>query len=173
MSFLELAKKRCSVRKFDGTPVSDEQLATILQAGRIAPTACNIQSQRIIVCNTDEALAKVKASTKYHFDAPLVLVICYNKAKSWKRSDFDGADYGIVDATIVTTHMMLAAADIGLGSTWVGYFDPAKAREVFELADDEEVIAFLPIGTPHPDYKPSALHDKRLSLQETVRNATE
>lgn len=173
MSFLELAKKRCSVRKFDSTPVSDAQLATILEAGRVAPTACNIQSQRVIVCQTDDALAKVKACTKYHFDAPLVLVICYNQGKSWKRSDFDGADYGIVDATIVTTHMMLAAADIGLGSTWVGYFDPEKAREVFELADDEQVVAFLPIGTPHPDYRPSPMHDKRLPLAETVRSAIE
>ena len=74
MTFMELAKKRYSERFFDPRPVEDEKLQQILEAGRIVPTACNYQPQRFYVMRSPEALAKVKAVTPFHYNAPLVLL---------------------------------------------------------------------------------------------------
>lgn len=109
MDFLELARERYSVRKFAPQKVEKEKLDAVLEAGRLAPTAVNYQPQRILVLDSDAALGKLKDCTPYHFSAPLALVVCYDAAVSWKRS-YDGKDMGEVDASIVTTHMMLEAA---------------------------------------------------------------
>ena len=105
MDLLELLKKRYSVRKFEDKKVEKEKLDLILEAARVAPTACNFQPQRILVLDNEESLEKLKKCTPYHFHAPLALVVCYDKTTSWKRKD--GDDMGEVDAAIVTTQMML------------------------------------------------------------------
>ena len=119
----------------------------ILEAGRVAPTACNNQPQRIKVVTSAEDLAKIDECTPCRFGAPVVLLICYDKKTCWKRS-FDGALSGEVDASIVTTHLMLAAQDLGLGSCWVMHFNPAKTKELFALPDTMIPVAMLPIGYP-------------------------
>ena len=103
-----------------------------MEAARVAPTACNFQPQRILVLDNKESLEKLKKCTPYHFHAPLALVVCYDKTTSWKRKD--GDDMGEVDAAIVTTQMMLETENIGLGTTWVGYFDKAELVKEFEAA---------------------------------------
>ena len=75
---------------------------------------------------------------------------------------------GDVDASIVTTQMMLEAAELGLGTTWVGYFDPAALRETYELPDYLVPVAILPVGYPAGDAAPSPFHEKRLAREETV-----
>lgn len=167
MDFLSLAGKRYSVRKFADKPVEKEKLDKILEAGRIAPTACNNQPQKIIVINDKAALEKIKKCTRYGFGAPVVLIICYDKEESWKRSS-DGTDMGDVDAAIVTTHLMLEAAGLGLGSTWVGSFDPAAACREFALPDNIIPVAFLPVGYPADDAAPSGNHASRKPIGETV-----
>ena len=144
--------------------MENEKLDAVLEAGRLAPTAVNYQPQRILVLDSDAALGKLKDCTPYHFSAPLALVVCYDAAVSWKRS-YDGKDMGEVDASIVTTHMMLEAAALGLGSTWVGHFDPQKVRSAFALA-------ILPMGYPHESSVPSPRHAERLPLSETTRSDT-
>ena len=153
MDFLELAKERYSVRKFSDKKVEREKLDAILEAGRCAPTAVNYQPQRVLVLESPEALEKLKGCTPYHFHAPLALLVCYDREASWKRS-FDNCDMGAVDAAIVTTQMMLEAASLGLGTTWVGYFDPAEVRKAYEL--------------PAADAAPAPFHEKRLAREETV-----
>lgn len=167
MDFLDLAKERYSVRKFSNQKVEDEKIELILEAGRIAPTACNNQPQRIIVLNNEDSLSKLKECTPYHFDAPLAMLICFDDNLSWKRK-FDGADSGEVDASIVTTHMMLEIANIGLGTTWVGHFDPEKVKTVFKLPENIIPTAILPIGYPAEDAQPSPMHNKRYDTQDTV-----
>lgn len=167
MDFPELAHARYSVRKFDARKVEKEKLDAILEAGRCAPTAVNYQPQRLLVAESDEALAKIKKCTPYHFNAPVVLVICYDKTSSWK-SPYNGYESGDVDVSIVTTQMMLAAAELGLGSTWVGYFDPDLLRSEFAIPDYLVPVALLPLGYPAPDARPAHLHEKRLPLCETV-----
>ncbi len=167
MDFLKLAHERYSVRKFSDKEVEREKLDAILEAGRCAPTAVNNQPQRVLVIESAEALEKLKKCTPCHFSAPLALLVCYDNAASWKRN-FDGYDMGAVDAAIVTTHMMLEAADLGLGTTWVGYFDPAAVRREYELPDYLVPVAILPLGYPAEDAAPSPYHEKFLAPGETI-----
>jgi nitroreductase len=168
MDFIELAKKRYSVRKFKSMPVEDEKLKLILEAGRVAPTAADKQPHRVLVIRNDEALSKLKDCTGSHFNAPLALLVCYNKDLAWTRVRFDQKSSGDVDASIVATHMMLQAADIGIGSTWVMHFDPGKIREAYNIPDNIEPVALLPMGYPADDAAPSERHFQRLGLEETV-----
>ena len=157
--FLDLAQARYSVRKFSEKKVPKDIIEKILKAGMLAPTACNNQPQRIIVVESNEGLAKIKESTHCHFCAPLVFVISYNKDESWKRS-FDGKDSGDIDASIVTTHMMLEAANLGIGSCWVMHYNPAILKEKFQLPDNLESTALLVMGYPAETVKPAPGHDK-------------
>ncbi|NLF93468.1 MAG: nitroreductase [Oligosphaeraceae bacterium] len=167
MNFLNLAAQRYSVRKFRPEPVSESDLQVILEAGRLAPTACNLQPQRIYVIRSAAGLEKLRRCTSCHFEAPLVLLICYDSSASWKRS-FDGFESGCMDASIVGTHIMLAAAERGLGSTWVCYFDPALLRREFSLPKPQIPALLLPLGYPAPDAVPNPMHFQRQNLADTV-----
>lgn len=171
MDFLELAKKRYSVRNFDTKQVEQEKVDLILEAGRLAPTACNNQPQRILVLNTKEDMDKLKVCTPFTFDAPLALIVCYDKITSWKRT-FDNQDMGIVDASIVATHIILEAANLGLGSTWVGHFDPEKAKTAFFMPENIVPVVVLPIGYLNEISIPNPNHNKRFDLAKTVVHNT-
>ena len=127
----------------------------------------NFQPQRILILDDEEKLSRLKECTKYGWGAPVVMIVCYDKKVSWKRK-YDNKDEGIIDASIVTTHMMLEVQDLGLGTTWIGSFDPKKVREIYEIPENLEIIALLPIGYPAEDAKPSDAHDKRNSMEEIV-----
>ena len=165
MNFYELAKGRYSVRSFSPKPVEQEKLNRLLQAAQAAPTAVNFQPYRILVLQSGEALAKLKGCTRYHFNAPLALVVLADHSASWKRK-YDGKDAAEVDAAIVGTHIMLQAADLGLGSTWVGYFDPAAVVNAYHIPEGLEPVAIFPLGYPAEDCQPSAQHDQRKPLEE-------
>lgn len=167
MTFLELAKKRYSVRSFSERKVEKEKIEMILEAGRIAPTACNRQPQRIIVAESEEALAKLKKCTECHYNAPVALIICADKSDCWTRS-YDGKQSDYVDASIVTTYMMLEATDLGIGSTWIMYFDPAATREEFDIPANYEPVSILVMGYPADNAKPSASHGERKASAETT-----
>lgn len=165
MEFLSLAAQRYSVRKFEDRPVPQGAIEKILSAARVAPTAHNNQPQEIIVVQSAEGLALLRKCTECHYDAPLAFIISYDKDRVWKRS-YDGKDSGDVDASIVTSHMMLAAADLGLGSCWVMYFIPEAVRVEFELPENLEPVAILLVG--YADGEPSPSHEKRRSIEEYV-----
>lgn len=167
MNFLELAKSRYSCRSFSNREVETEKIKKILEAGRVAPTAVNYQPQRILVIQNKEKLDKLSECTRYGWNAPLIMIICYDKNISWKRK-YDNKDEGIVDASIVTTHMMLEAHSLGLGTTWIGAFNPDMVRKVYNIPDNFEIVALLPIGYPSNDATPSAMHEKRNSIEEMV-----
>lgn len=167
MDFLKLAAERYSVRKFADKPVEKDVIDKILRAGHIAPTGCNYQPQRIIVMNNEESLEKLRGCTRCHFDAPLAMLVCYCKDECWTRP-YDGAQSGIVDASIVTTHMMLAAAELGVGSTWVMHFNPFKIREAFEIPENIEPVALLVMGYPATDAVPNERHTVFRPMEETV-----
>ena len=167
MDFAQLAKERYSVRKFQEKKIEKELLDQVILAGRVSPTACNNQPQKVYVLESVEALEKLKKVTPCHFDAPVALMICYDKNISWKRS-FDGADSGWVDASIVTTQMMLQAHDLGLGTTWVMYFDPALAIREYRLPENIVPVAILPIGYPAQDAQPAPMHSQFREEAETI-----
>lgn len=167
MELMQLMKERWSVRSFTNQPVEEEKLLQVLQAGRLAPTACNNQPQRVIVVRSKEGLEKWKKCTKCHFNEQLVLIVCYDKKQSWKR-EYDGADSGFVDASIVTTHMMLAAQNLGIGSTWIMYFIPEAVRTEFALPENVEAVSVLAMGYQAENAAPSPRHAQRKELSETV-----
>ncbi len=149
MEFLAVIKERYSCRGFKDIPIEEEKIKALLEIAKSAPTAVNYQPQRILVITDKEKINALKTNdcTKCTFDAPLLMVICYDKDVSWKRR-FDGKDMGTVDASIVTTYLMLGAVELGLGSTWVAAFDPEIARNVLHIPENYEPVAFLPIGYP-------------------------
>lgn len=167
MDFLELAKERYSCRSFQDRKIENEKIELILEAARVAPTAVNYQPQRILVLTEKEELEKLSECTRYGWNAPVIMIVCYDKNISWKRK-YDGADEGIVDSSIVTTHMMLEAQALGLGTTWIGAFNPAKVREVYKIPENLEIVAILPIGYPAEDATPSGMHFQRNSLEKFV-----
>lgn len=165
MDFNELAGIRYSARKYKQQPVSRGDLDKILEAGRLAPTAHNFQPQRIIAVQQAEDLARLNNCTECRYGAPLALIVCYDKNTAWVR-EYDGKCSGDVDASIVTTHMMLAAKAIGIDSTWIMYFMPEALRTEFALPDNLEPVALLYLG--YADDTPSPRHAERLDIAETV-----
>ncbi len=165
--FLTLAKERYSVRKFADKPVAQQDIDRILLACQLAPTGCNNQPQHVFVLQSDEAVSKMRKCTKCHFNAPLGMLVCYDVNQSWKRR-YDGADSGWVDASIVTTHMMLAAHEIGVGSCWVMYFIPEAVKTEFDLPDHLVPVALLAMGYPAEDAQVNPLHEQTKPIGELV-----
>jgi nitroreductase len=165
MKFLELAEKRYSVRAYKPDPVEDEVLEQVLEAARLAPTATNAQPFQLIVIHTAGREAELRRvyNLDWFVQAPLVICICGIPAQGWTRRD--GKNYTDVDVAIVMDHLILAATDAGLGTCWVGAFDPQAARQVLGLPDGVEPIAFTPLGYPADQPKPK----KRKALSELVR----
>ena len=168
MEFLQLSEARYSLRKFSGRPVEAEKLAAVLEAGRNAPTAHNLQPQRIFVLQSPEALEKADACTAAHFHPPVILVVAYDPETAWKR-ETDGKNHGEIDASIAATQMMLEAADLGLGTTYVGMFEPEKLLASFPEMAGLCPIAMLPLGYPAEGAHPSRLHADRKPMEELVK----
>lgn len=167
MEFLDVIQKRYSVRKFLPTEVEKEKIDQILEAGRIAPSAHNLQPVVVRILKGEEVDAMQVASAHlYH--APLALVVCYDKTKAWTR-EFDQMNMGIVDGSIAATQMMLMATNLGLGSVWVGHFDPSLLHQHLSLDSNLEVVCILPMGYPDPTYTASSLHYERKPRNEFVQ----
>lgn len=167
MNFIDLAKARYSVRSFSDKPVEPEKLAQVLEAGRLAPTARNIQPQYIYVLQ-GESLAKAIKASLCTYNAPVVLVVCYDKNQV-TAIDSNQVQFGFVDTAAVITHMLLAATDIGLGTCWVGLFDENIIKEELGIADNLLVTAFVPLGYEAKDAEPSPRHTERKAITETVK----
>ena len=126
MSFLELARKRYSVRAYKPDPVEDEKLQQVLEAARLAPSACNLQPFQFIVIHTRGREAELRRiySSSWFVQAPIVICACGMPSQSWRRRD--GKNYCDVDVTIAMDHLILAAADLGLGTCWIGASIPMR-----------------------------------------------
>ena len=166
-TFLDMVRERWSVRKFKQEQISDEHMARILEAGRCAPSACNYQPQRVLVLQSDEAIARVRHVTHWAFNAPTVLFVCADLAESWKN--MDGCDSAEVDAAIALDHMMMEAWECGVGSTWVRGFDERVMRQAFGLPPTWKMVAMMPMGYPAENARPSNWHFTRKSTQELYR----
>lgn len=170
MSFYELVKERYSVRNFSDRPIEKEKLNCILESGRLAPTAMNEQPQRIYVLKSEESLQKVRKVTRMTYNAPVVLLICYDKNVSWKAHKFgDDYDAGEMNACIVTTTMMMQATELGIGSLWVRGYCTQDVINAFDLPEHIVPVCMLDLGYPAEGYKPSPMHFSRLPLDATVK----
>lgn len=167
MEFSEVVKNRYSCKKYSSKQVEQAALEEILEAGRLAPTAKNLQEQHVYVIQSAEALAKVDEVTPCRYGAPTVLMVAFDKTNVFTYPG-DERDSGIEDAAIVATHMVLAAANVGVDSCWLNKFDPAQAAEVFGLPENEEVLMLLDLGYAAEGAGPLANHSSRKPLSETV-----
>ncbi len=167
MDFKELIKARYSCKKYDGKQISNDQLQAILEAGRLAPTAKNLQEQRIYVMQSEEALAIIDEVTPCRYGAPTVLVVAFDAEDVYVYPG-EQRDSGIEDASIVATHMLLAAKDAGVDSCWINRFNPAELKEKLGLPENEEILMLMDLGYAAEGTGPLANHDKRKSLDETV-----
>ncbi|MDE5570004.1 MAG: nitroreductase family protein [Ruminococcus sp.] len=144
MDFSTLINERHSVRSYLSKQVEVEKLNTILEAGRIAPTAANLQPISVLVVKENYSLSKLtKAANIYN--APLALIVCADKKSAWTRP-FDGKQTIDIDASIVTDHMMLQATELGLGSVWICYFKPDILKKEFAIPDNIEPVNIIAIG---------------------------
>ena len=167
MEFKEVIKNRYSCKKYDSKKVSKEQLEAILEAGRLAPTAKNLQEQHIYVVESEEVLAKIDKHTPCRYGAPTVLVVAFDKNNVFTYPG-DKRDSGVEDAAIVATHLILAAADEGVDSCWLNYFDPDALAKELNLPENEEILMLLDLGYAADGAGPLPNHDSRKPLAETV-----
>ena len=167
MSILDTIKKRYSVRKYNNTPVEREKVDAILEAAHCAPTAANMQPQKILVIQKPENLAKFSSGANI-YNAPLVMLVCADLNEVWVRP-YDGKNMVDVDASIITDHMMLTATDLGLGSCWITYFDPKAIRAAFKLPENLIPVNILAIGYANDQpQSPDRHSETRKALNQTV-----
>lgn len=167
MEFTEVIKNRYACKKFDGRAVSREQLDAILEAGRLAPTAKNLQEQKIYVVQSEEGLARIDKVTPCRYGAGTVLVVAFDSKNVFVYPG-EKRDSGVEDATIVATHLMLAAENVGVDSCWINFFNPEAAAKELGLPENEEVLMILDLGYAAEGTKPLAAHGQRKDLSETV-----
>lgn len=167
MEFKEVIRNRYSCREYSDRNVEIEKLSAILEAGRLAPTAKNLQEQHIYVIQTSDALAKIDAATPCRYGAPVVLVVAFDKDNVYTYPG-DKRDSGIEDASIVATHMILAAANECVNSCWVNFFDPEKLAKSLGLPENEEILMLMDLGYATPKARPLGNHERRKELSETV-----
>jgi nitroreductase len=161
MEFLALVKNRFSVRSYKPDDVEEEKLNVILEAASLAPTAVNYQPFQLIVIKTKGHEDKLKRiyPAKWFTEAPLVICLCVIPSKAWNRKD--GKNYADVDGSIVMDHIILAATSLGLGTCWVGAFDPDATREILDLPENVEPLVFTPLG--YSAEEPRVKQRKKLS----------
>ena len=167
MEFTEVIQTRFACKKFDGKPLAQAQLDLILEAGRLAPTAKNLQEQHVYVVQSEAGLAAIDKVTPCRYGAATVAVVAFDRENVFtypggKRNS------GAEDAAIVATHMMLAAKNAGIDSCWVNFFDPELAAKELGLPENEEVLMMLDLGRAAEGVLPLALHTQRRALSETV-----
>lgn len=170
MKFIDIAKKRSSVRNYIEKKVETEKLEKILEAAHVAPTAANLQPIHLIVVQSEKGLNKISKAADI-YKAPLAIIVCVDHSKAWVRS-FDNKQTGDIDASIITDHMMLQATELDLGSVWVCYFKPDILSREFNLPENLEPVNILVLGYSAEEPSDPERHSKtRISLDKIVSYA--
>ena len=171
MDFIEIAKKRYSVRSYQDKKVEEEKLQKILEAAHVAPTAANLQPARLIAVQSREGLGKSGKGANL-YGAPLAIIVCADHSKAWVRP-YDKKQTGDIDASILTDHMMLQATELGLGSVWICYFKPDVIRKEFGLPDHLEPVNILAVGYSDEEAADPERHSQtRIPVDELVSYET-
>ena len=165
MEFEKVIRERKATRKFSSKMVEQEKLDKILEAGRIAPTAKNIQSIKVYVVQSKDGTKKIDRATPCRYGAPVVLLVCGDINKSYKKGDLE---ISIVDSTIVATHMMLEATNIGVDNIWIEMFDTNILREEFDIPENLIPVCLLPLGYKSKLCPPSPFHKIRKNIKDLV-----
>jgi nitroreductase len=163
---LELMKRRCSVRKFEDRVVEKEKLFRVLEAARVAPSACNYQPWHFVVIEDRSLIGRIAPGWVREANPPLLVVACGDHRQAWRRRD--GKDHADIDVAIAVDHITLAAVEAGLGTCWICSFDAFQCALTLNLPNHLEPVALLPIGYP-AEVKTANRHDReRKPLDEIV-----
>ncbi|KPJ54044.1 nitroreductase [candidate division TA06 bacterium DG_24] len=165
MEFPELVRERCSIRAYKPDPVEEEKLAEVLEAARLAPTAGNEQPFQLIVITTAGREAELRRIYNREWFVQPPFVICACGIPEDCAASREPMMRCYIDVAIVMDHLILAATNAGLGTCWIGAFDPQAAREVLGLPRGVEPVAFTPLGYPADGRRPKT----RKPLSELVR----
>lgn len=154
METLECIKKRRSVRRFRRKQIPLDDLLKILDAGRLAPSAGNIQGWIFVVVRDKEKKKKI-AEAAFHqmwmAEAPAIIVVCSDISRYKLYYGERGEKlYSIMDASAAAENMLLAARDLGYGSCWVSAFDESKIKEILKIPEEKSVrpLILIPVGIP-------------------------
>ena len=168
-TFMQLASDRFACRSFSDKEVPDSLLNLVLEAGRLAPTAVNYQPQRIYVIRSKEALKKLnEAYVGSTYNAPIVLLFAYDDKTVWNNTLWENGHTGAIDVSIVATHCMMEAEDLGLNTVWCGATNNKAVEQAMELPANEHSVLLMPLGYKTDDCKPSPMHTDHKPLKETV-----
>lgn len=166
MNVNQAIRTRKSVRSYADKPVEREKLERVLEAARLAPSARNQQEWRFVVV-TDagkrQQLAEAARGQRFVAEAAAVVVCC---AETDRRRMRCGLEAYPIDVAIAIDHMTLAAVEEGLGTCWIGSFDPDAVRQVCGIPADIEIVQLLPLGYPSDA---AAIEKSRRTLDEIVR----
>ena len=183
MEFNALVKARRSCRLFEMSPVSEEQLAAVLDAGRWAPNPLNLQPWEFITIRDPETKSRIKKiaedakqrvleeggpewAAKYSAgfleDAPVLVIVVFDPSKGG-LGNFFGQKYGALQAaSACVQNMLLAATDLGLGTLWFTWFEPDKLQELLNIPENLEIAAVVPIGIPKDPMKVPPRKDPKI-----------
>lgn len=163
--FETVIKTRTAIRKFKDKKIEPAKLNKILEAGRLAPTAKNMQPQKIYVASSSESLEKIDQVSPCRYGAPTVLIVCSDKSLAWIK---DGYSTYEMDACIVATHMMLEATNTGVDNIWIEMFNKNELKKLFNLDEAIEPICLIPLGYRADDCPENPMHNQRKDLSDTV-----
>jgi nitroreductase len=161
--FLQLASGRRSIRKYKPAPVEREKLDLCLEAARLAPSACNAQPYKFIVLDEPElkekfcaaAFTGVYSVTKFAAKAPALVLVTAETGKlsAWLGNQMQDTNFRLVDIGIAAEHFVLAAAEQGLGTCWIGWFDAKAGAKALGLGSGKKIEVLLSVG--YPDEAPA------------------
>ena len=165
MDFEDIIRRRTAVRKFSDKKLEQEKLDKILEAGRLAPTAKNIQPIKIYVVQSNDGIASIDKASRCRYGVGTVLIICGNREEAYHKGDYSTYE---MDCCIVATHMMLEATNVGVDNIWIESFDEDILREEFDIPNEYIPVCLLPLGYKADDCPINPLHDKRKELKDLI-----
>ena len=163
MTFQEMIKQRQSVRKYKENPVEREKIEKIIEAVHLAPSACNSQPWKIIIVDDPKLKNEVAQATfsktisfnKFAVQAPVLAVLVIEKAKLIAQigGSIKNMEYPKIDIGIAAAHFCLQAAELGLGTCLIGWFDEKKIQQLLNIPEKRKVGLVITLGYPPEDYK--------------------
>lgn len=163
MSFEELINQRQSVRKYQNKPVERRKLEKLIEAVHIAPSACNSQPWKLIIVNEPQlknevanaTISKAISFNKFALEAPVIAVLVMEKAKLVARigGRIKNREYPEYDIGIAAEHFCLQAAELGLGTCMIGWFDQKRIQKLLNIPRNRKIGLLITLGYAPEDYK--------------------
>jgi nitroreductase len=177
MNFMDLVKKRISIRKYSSKPVPRELIDQCLEAARLAPSACNSQPWSFIVVDDEKtkneivkkSMSGIFLSNKFVMTAPVIIAAITEHSTYIARMGgmLRNVKYNLIDIGIACEHLVLQAEELGLGTCWLGWFDEKAVKKVLDLPKAAKVDVMISMG--YPDENLPAKKRIRKSLEEMRR----